>query len=912
MNTFPDHGSGHPGLFLRRIFSALLSVLLLGGAVAPSHAASYTWKSVTKGGGGYVTGTVVHPQNSDLVYARTDVGGAYRWDPAGQRWIPLLDEFSESPCYRVDSMNVDPSDGGGNKVYVAAGRNTPGKVLRSSSRGDQGTWVDTGLPSSVELSGNGDYRWAGERLVIDPNKPGRAFLGSREDGLWLNTDIDASTVSSPAWSQISTSLVPVGSGTGSERDGSNKIGVTFVAFHKNGGVNGSGHTNIIYAGVFGDGIYRSTNAGSTWSQVSGGPSQPLQGKVDPSGNLYVTHTSGVRKWNGSSWSNITPAGLSTQFAGLDIHPDDSDKIIVAQRIGASGNDIFLSTNGGSSWSANKAGNATYTVSWWPTSWHASAISAVRFAPSGSNPNRVWFSDWYGLWTTNDVTTSSPAWNQYEKGHEELVMHAIRAVSPNGSNPAIIYSGAADIGGLRHSDLDVSPGAGDKLSGNQDMNSIDVYEGDNEIVYRVGNTRSSTTNGNGWKSTDGGDNWTLFNKSSLPGTARGGRIAVSAANSDLIVWLPMGNRPYYSTNGGSSWTVCSGITATNFILNHFEPNQQLASNKTGTNRFYVYKPDIGFYRSNTGSSAGSSFTAVTGNGLPSYGSWTADKRYGVKTVPNQDGGVWVNIDNDTGAGVYQSTDSGGSFTKLSNVKSAKFLAFGKAAAGSGQPAAAYIFGQLNADTTDWVYRSDDMGGSWTRLNDDTQRFGSGLKGLEADRKTYGRVYVGTEGRGLFYGEEAEPVVVVFLPLKDAMVKEAASGTNFGASTQMQVSNQSGFRKWAYLQFTVSGIPSGATILSAELALRPQSTYTNRAINAHSVTSTTWGEGTINWTNKPALGATLDTVSNHSVGVDSIWDVTAHITGNGDFTIGLDSGYSGDVNFNSSEGSPSPGLGIVYQP
>jgi hypothetical protein len=52
-------------------------------------------RNVSLGGGGYVTGTYLHPLQKDLVYIKTDVGGFYRWNPSEQRWRLL------AKCVRI-------------------------------------------------------------------------------------------------------------------------------------------------------------------------------------------------------------------------------------------------------------------------------------------------------------------------------------------------------------------------------------------------------------------------------------------------------------------------------------------------------------------------------------------------------------------------------------------------------------------------------------------------------------------------------------------------------------------------------------------------------------------------------------------------------------------------------------------
>jgi hypothetical protein len=156
---------------------------------ARSTAGPYVWKNAQVVGGGYVTGLVFNAPEKGLLYARTDMGGAYRWDTAAGQWIPLTDWIGEKDwnLLGIDSLATDPVDP--NRLYLAAGTYTNawagnGAILRSTDRGR--TFQRTALP--FKLGGNEDGRGAGERLVIDPADHGTLLLGTRKNGLWRSTD----------------------------------------------------------------------------------------------------------------------------------------------------------------------------------------------------------------------------------------------------------------------------------------------------------------------------------------------------------------------------------------------------------------------------------------------------------------------------------------------------------------------------------------------------------------------------------------------------------------------------------------------------------------------------------------------------------------------------------------------------
>ena len=81
----------------------------------------YEWGSLPVGGGGFVSGIITTETDDTLIYARTDVGGAYRWIGSTQTWKPITDWISESQCglMGIESMAIDPQHP--NKLYIYAG-----------------------------------------------------------------------------------------------------------------------------------------------------------------------------------------------------------------------------------------------------------------------------------------------------------------------------------------------------------------------------------------------------------------------------------------------------------------------------------------------------------------------------------------------------------------------------------------------------------------------------------------------------------------------------------------------------------------------------------------------------------------------------------------------------------------------
>lgn len=760
---------------------------------------TYSYKNVQIVGGGYVDGLYFHPKQQGLMYAHTDIGGAYRWNNVtggDSQWIPLNDfigAFNSGFDLAIQSLAIDPNDA--TRLYLAIGAYTEsyghnGAILASSDMGK----TFTAIPLSIKLGGNDNGRNDGDRLVVDPSNSKHLYLGTFINGLYESLDQAAT------WNQVAS--FPITGVTSNPEDP--EAGVIFEQFVAASGTVANGNTKTVYYGVSSPttGVYVSNDGGATFAGVPGQPTgyYPNAEALDTVNNiLYVTYAlnSGCTSncdnagpgspnagqvWSyklptssvpNGLWTNITPpettpTGGAYGWNSVVVDPNHSNVIMVMtlnKYYPNPGDDIFRSTDSGATWfniGTNEVRDislAPWMAPFEPGNW----LNHLVVDPFDSN--HAMYGNGQNIWATNNLESADGVatntmttvhgnatnWFIGAQGLEETDI--IQLVSPP-SGPAHLFSEMGDLGGFTHTDLDVSPAVGQQhpplfTTGT----STDFAQNNPLLVVRVG--RDSNTAGTfnqlpgslvGGYSTDGGVTWTQFANNPTNVVNGQGTIAISADGA-TIVWMPgdSGLAAQYSTDNGTTWTAATGPTQV--------PTQYgnlpllVAADRFNAKKFYLF---------DTTDNNGSTPVYVSVDSGHTFTAASNPNNYdtGFAVSPKAEGDLWFYGYN----GLYHSTDSGATITQVSGIDQAFGIGFGAAAPGASTPAI-YFIGHVSSDTvcvpstttpftvqTQCVYRSVDGGTTFVLINDFAHQYGS-FDVLAGDPRVFGRVYLGTSGRGI---------------------------------------------------------------------------------------------------------------------------------------------------------------------
>ena len=709
--------------------------ILLAAALAiagSTHAAPkpYAWKTVPFGGGGFVQGFLYHPKQKDILYARTDVGGAYRFDYAGQRWIPLMDGFGKGDwdCFGTLSMAVDPQNP--DRLYATCGlylspRVPQAGVIRSDDRG--ATWQKTTLP--FRLGGNALGRGTGERLQVDPKNGDRLFLGSNQDGLWVSTD------RAKSFSRV---------------EGYPEKGVTFVLFGDGVIYAGSGTNLSEWQGSGGDGVYRSTDDGKTFTRIPGSPALiPHQAAIGDDGTLYVTFSDGlgphgvtdgaVYKLKGNVWTDISPAHPTKQltfgYSGLDLR---GDSLVVSTSDRYPGlDDLYVSHDGGTSWTSVKPQAAHHYE---PYPWLKNYMGghdddsanrnnmghwmdAVKINPF--NPDELVYGTGYGVWMTRNLGNLDAGKTvDFDFADDNLEETVVLGLESPPKGPRVLMA-AGDVGGTAFDDISKTPAHGLFAPMNKTNQSV-AFAGlkPNVIVRSVDNEEAR-----GHVSYDGSESWQALPSAPAPiatrdwGNHRAGKIVISAAAKSLV-WVPEGETAYFSKDMGATWTEAKGWPKA-------ERGQEAIADKVLDGVFYGFDRHAGSVL--ISEDGGASFHVYVTGLKPEAGGQ-------LRAVPGRARDLWLAAPD----GLYHIV--GGKAAHTKGVDVAWQVTFGKAAPGAQYPAV-YLWGKVRGEEGLW--RSIDRGASWVRINDDAHRFGQ-LRAMAGDPRTFGVLYISPDGRGTIVG------------------------------------------------------------------------------------------------------------------------------------------------------------------
>jgi photosystem II stability/assembly factor-like uncharacterized protein len=326
------------------------------------------------------------------------------------------------------------------------------------------------------------------------------------------------------------------------------------------------------------------------------------------------------------------------------------------------------------------------------------------------------------------------WAPWTQGVEQTAI--ITMVSPTGGAPLI--SGFGDLGGFVHRRLDRSPETIFRNPGHANTNSLDYAGKRPGILVRAGNLHSGSLSvaGLAW-SADGGMNWLSLRTpdwSSNASREHDGAAPISVSADGKYFYVGA-ERAWLSADRGASWQRIFGL----------DGGLRIVADKVDGRLAWAIDHRAGnLLRSIDG---GRHFSPVAAKGgcadLRVTAPHNRETPGALLVSPYRAGELYLLC----GGRLYRSRDGGANFSRIGNLENVELFSVGK-----GQydgEAAIYVKTRSGADFR--LLRSLNEGRDWVRIDDPAHRWGNRIRTITADTRHLGRIYIGTDGRGIIYGD-----------------------------------------------------------------------------------------------------------------------------------------------------------------
>ena len=640
---------------------------------------------------GRIVGIAVDPGNANTIYIAAAGGGVWKTTNGGTSWVPKTDG---QQTLSMGSIAIAP--GNANVIYAGTGEtNNSGDsnfgrgILVSTDGGN--TWTLRTGPGGI-FNNN---RLTIGKIAVDPTAAGTAYASvasfgvngiccvAGTTGIWKTTDTGAT------WVNVTSAAGLESTRPWSDVQLDENAPATVYAAHGD------------ISGQAANGVYKSTNGGTTWALLAGFPSGAAVGRIalavatanaravktvyasahDPVGNglLYIRRSDD----GGLTSADLTAnPGMGNYLGGqgwydtvIRVDPANSAIVIAAGAASsAAPGSVLRSTDSGANWTNISQGAVRPHVD-----HHAGAFAGALYLDGNDG----------GIYRLDNPT--GPVW-----------------ANLNGDLATIQFQGL----GLHPTDPN------QVLAGSQD-NGTEKFTGDSV-----------------WVSTDGGD---------------GGFAKFSQTNGNIayhqIPVQSFGNNFFrVSTNGGLTWTTrTAGIVADAGVQNFYAPfvvdpgngdrvlygtngiwettNQGVAWVKLANFPVVGNVNAIGLAPSTTNTiyaSTGSNVFVTTDHGVI----WTTVNTglpgnrnvQDIQVDPTTPTTAYLTLNNFTGAGnVYRTTNGGTTWTNISGNLATVTACACAVPVWSLQIDPA---GKLYIGAEDGVYLTADVGTTWAR-------FGAGL-------------------------------------------------------------------------------------------------------------------------------------------------------------------------------------------